>query len=338
MGKSTPTAPDPTTVAQAQTQSNEQTAQYQQQLNMINASSPYGSVSYDPSSAPGGFTETTTLSPQEQSLFNQATSAESGALGVANTQLGNVESALNTQVNPTSYGALQYGAQGGPIQGQVNPASMGDPAIGQAQNAAYNTETQYLGPQFQQQQEALQSNLAAEGLNPNDAAYQNAMTLFGNQQNQAYQGAMSAAVGAGDTEQQTLFGQNLSAGEFANSAEGQLYGQNVQNAGLNNTAQQQAFQQGAYAQELPINEMSALLGMGQVTSPTGVSYTPSSVASTNVEQAYQNSFQDQMAAYNANNMMGGLFGLGSAALNAGASSPSSSSVSPYVYDFATMGA
>lgn len=282
MGKSAPSAPDPVATAQAQTQSNEQTAQYQQQLNMIDSSGPNGSVNYTPSGAPGGYTQTTTLSPAQQGIYNSETGAEQGALGLANTQLGRVGTALGTSVDPSSYGSLTSSVSG----------SMGDPAVQNAANAAYGTATQYLTPQLQQEQESLQSSLAAQGLNPNDAAYGNAMTLFNNQENQAYQGAANAAVTAGDTEQSNLFGQALS------------------NAQLGNTAQQQGFNEGSYAQELPINEFDALLGSGQVSMPTGVGYTASSVQPTNVAGIDQASYEDQLQNYNLTNPFGALYQLG----------------------------
>jgi hypothetical protein len=348
MGKSAPTAPDPTTTANAQTASNEQTAAYNQQLNMINSTGPNGSVSYTPSNAPGGYTQNTQLSPAEQQIYDQSTQAQNSALGVANQQIGRVADALGNTVTPGSAGAIQTsfdpGApvqtsynNGGAIQSQVTGSGANPNAVQNAQNAAYNTATQYLTPQYQQSNEQLQSQLVAQGLNPNDAAYQNAVTLQNNAQNQGYQGAINAATTAGDTEQNTLYSQNLASGQFANSAQlqgntenaaaaqfnntaaGQQYSQNEGEAQFGNTAQQQNYNEQMQSQEQPINEFNSLLSSGQVAAPTGVNYTPSQAQSTNVAGITQNSFQDQLAADNVSNNainsgLGGLFSLGSAAL------------------------
>ena len=372
MGKDAPRAPDPVQTAQAQTQSNEQTAQFNQQLNMVGSQGPNGSVMYhaDPSQ-PGGYTQVTSLSPGQQNLYDQSVSAQNGALGVANQQIGRVGQALSggfdpsqfgqvqksvggdyapqTQITPTS-GSIAYGyGTGGNIQQDVGPQNFGS-AVKDASNAAYSQATSRLDPQWQQQQRQLESQLAAQGLNSNDTAYQTALQNFNNSKTDAYNQANFSAIGAGDQEQNTLYNQQLSQGQFHNQAQlqgntenaqaaafnnsaqdqnfaqnaaeaqffnqaqGQGFNQALQGAQFGNEAQQQAFQQGAYAQSNPINEFTALLGSGQVSSPSGIGYTPAQAANTNVAQIDQNSFQDQLGAYNANNPLGGLFSLGSAAI------------------------
>jgi Chaperone of endosialidase len=202
---------------------------------------------------------------------------------------------------------------------------MGSPDVGpsvqNAADAAYAAETQYLGPQWAQAGEQAQSALANQGLNPNSAAYQNAMQQFGAQENQAYQGALNAAVAAGDAEQNTLFGQQLQSGEFANAAQAQAFGQALDNAQLGDATQQTAGQEAAYAQQLPINAFDALMSSGQVALPQAGHYTPSQAGTTNVLGAYelagqqaQQAYQADMANYGAS--LGGLFNLGAAALTA----------------------
>lgn len=320
MGKPSAPAPvDPTTVANAQTASNEQTAQFNSTLNNYDTSSPYGSVNWTQSPS-GQYTQSTSLSPAEQSIFNQSTSAQSGALGIANQAIPQISTAMSAGNPYENLPGLQYGAQGGPIQSSVGSQDINQ-SVNNAANAAYNTETQYLNPQWSQATEQEQSQLANQGLNPNSAAYQNAMTIFGGQENQAYQGAANAAVTAGNAEQNTLYGQQLQSGQFANTAEGQQYSQNLNNAQLGNASQQTAGQENAYAQQLPINEFDALMSSGQVALPQAGQYTPSQAASTDVLGAYGLSAQQaqqqyQSQASNYSSTMGGLFNLGSAAIMA----------------------
>ena len=112
------------------------------------------------------------------------------------------------------------------------------------QAATYLQAKQLLDPQWWQAAEQQNAQLVAQGLNPNDAAWQNAATLFGDQQNQAYQQAMFNAINAGDAEQNTLYGQNLSSAQFANAAQAQNFQEQLAQAGLYNSAQGQAFNQG----------------------------------------------------------------------------------------------
>lgn len=376
MGKKTPSQPpppDPVAVANAQSASNIASATAQQKLNEVNTTGPTGTVNYvaDPN-APGGYNQVTTLSQPEQQTYDLSKQAQNGALATANTQLGRVNTALGQTIDPggvqQSYdpgGTIaQSFNQGGPLQYSFNPGQAVQGQIGpqdlaaasqQAQNAAYTQAQSRLDPQFAQSQNALETQLANQGLSQNSDAYQTAMQNYGRTKNDAYQTAENNAVTQGNAAAQQLFDQSATQGQFANSAAAQQYAQNQGQAQFNNTtanqdysqnlgaaqfgnqaqAQQnqqnqsaatfgnqanaQQFSQNAYAQNLPINQFSGLLGLGQVGTPTGVGYTPSQVAPTDVVGA--NALATQAAQANASRaaqsqsgLMGGLFSLGSAAL------------------------
>jgi hypothetical protein len=299
----------------AQTQSNQQTALYQSQLNNVNTSGPYGSVNYDYNPTSNQWSQSTTLSPAEQSIFQEGTQAQGTALGIANNQLGNVATALNTALPAT--GPLANNVTAGPIQGSIGNQNVNQ-AVDQTIGSQYGAMMGLQQPQMQQAAEQEQAQLTAQGLNPNDAAYQNAMTLFGNQQAQEYAQTANNAVQAGNAEQNTLFGQQAAQGQFANAAQSQAFGEGQSNAALYNAANQQDFTNSAYAQELPINEFNSLMSSGQVNAPTS---TPAqtSVSPTDVLGAYglqaqqeQNAYASQLAQYQSG--LGGLFSLGSAAI------------------------
>lgn len=135
-----PTAPDPTTVANAQSSANIASAQAQQKLNMVGSQGPNGSVVYqaDPSQ-PGGYTQVTTLSPTQQGLYDASNSAQLGALGLANTQLGRIGTALGQTLDPGT-SSLTYGVQGGPIQSSFDTG----PAI-QTGYASPSLQTSFNG-------------------------------------------------------------------------------------------------------------------------------------------------------------------------------------------------
>lgn len=320
MGKSAPQPPtpvDPNVVDQAQTASNQQTANFQSTLNNTNQNGPYGSIQYTQNPATSQWTQDTQLSPAEQSIFAQGTANQGQALGIAGNELGNVANALNTPLGPT--GPLATGVQGGPIQGQIGNQNIGQ-AVNQTIGSQYAAQMGLLQPQMQQQAEQQQAQLTAQGLNPNDAAYQNSQQLFGNQQAQEQAQVANNAVQSGNAEQNLLFGQQAAQGQFANSAQSQGFGEGQANAGLYNAANQQVFNNTAYGQELPINEFNSLMSSGQVNAPSS---TPAqtSVNPTNALGAYslqaqqqQNQYQAQLQQYQSG--LGGLFNLGSAALGA----------------------
>lgn len=93
-----PRAPDPVATAAAQSGMNRDTAITQQQLNMTNQYNPWGSVEYAQTGATGftdsqgnwvetpTYSQTTTLSPSQQAIFDQSQAAEGNMAALANEQ------------------------------------------------------------------------------------------------------------------------------------------------------------------------------------------------------------------------------------------------------------
>lgn len=275
-----PAAPDPVQLANAQANANTQTAQQQQKLNMVNTEGPSGSVSYvaDPT-APGGYKQVTSLTPQEQANYNAQTGVYGSALQTAQDQIGRVNQALGQGLNTEGLPALQGF----------------DPATAQRyEDAAYQSATRRLDPQFQRMESGLDAKLAAQGLGANSAASQNLRQDFARDRTDAYGAAQNAALQQG-------LQSAIAGGTFGNQA------------------RTQGLQERAYMQNQPIQQLQALLGTGEVGTPQGVQYTPTSVGQTDVLGANALSQQAQWNKYNAKSqqqsgLMNGLFQLGSAAI------------------------
>lgn len=116
-----PEAPDPNETAAAQTASNRDTAITQQQLNMVNQVNPWGSVNYNQTgtrtytdadgnvvSTPS-YTQTTTLSPSQQAIFNQSQRAQGNLAGIAADQSGFLRGYLGQRMDTSSLPQLQGG-------------------------------------------------------------------------------------------------------------------------------------------------------------------------------------------------------------------------------------
>jgi hypothetical protein len=107
LGKSQPKAPDPAKTAAAQGQWNSFTAQQQQAMNMTNQNSPWGSLTYnqtgtqtiiDPNGKPvqvPRYTANTTLSPQQQAIYNQTQKTDLNLANIATQQSGKIGNLLN---------------------------------------------------------------------------------------------------------------------------------------------------------------------------------------------------------------------------------------------------
>lgn len=154
-----PEAPDPYATAQAQAQFNQQTAEYQQSLNMVNQQGPWGSTNYAQTgtSANGApqYTQTTTYNPAQQQIFDTTTKAQQNLANIASQQSSNVQTALS---DPFSF------------------------SNDDAQNWAYDLGSQRILPQQKQDQSALRNQLINSGLSPGTDAYNRAMTRLGQTQ------------------------------------------------------------------------------------------------------------------------------------------------------------
>lgn len=178
-------------------------------------------------------------------------------------------------------------------------------------DALYRQQERMLDPQFQQQQRALQSQLAAQGATPGTAAYDAAMGNFSDSQMRAYGDARDRAIVGRGAEQSRLFGQDLAAAQFGNQAAGQSFNQQMQQAGLANSGRQQYIQEQLLERQLPMNELAAFYNMSGVQMPQFGTPPGANVAPTDVAGIYNNNYQGQLAAYQAQQSaspLGSIFG------------------------------
>lgn len=165
----------------------------------------------------------------------------------------------STQFAPQFQSILQQ-----PINTAGIPQLSGEnlaPQIARTQNAVFNQNMGYLAPEEALQSEGLNSQLAAEGIMPGSAAYNNEQERLGRQQTFENTQAASGAVTAGEQELSNLYG---------------LGGQRLQS-------------EIAY-QNQPINEFNALQG-GPAAQATA--QTP------DIGGAFNQAYQGQLAGYNA---------------------------------------
>jgi hypothetical protein len=148
MGKNAPTPPtpiDPVATANAQSASNIATATQQQKLNLINSSTPYGSVTYNQdANSPGGYTQNVSLSADQQQMYNSMTNAQKLALGLTQDQIGRVQTALESNPHsPNLQMSLDY--QGNPINPGAIVSGVGTPQLNGTIGAAGNQQTSFSG-------------------------------------------------------------------------------------------------------------------------------------------------------------------------------------------------
>jgi hypothetical protein len=159
-----PKPPDPVATAEAQAGMNRDTGISQQLLNMVDTNNPWGSTSYSQNGTTGytdstgkfvsipQFTQTTTLSPSQQAIFDQAQSAEGNLAGIAKTQSQQVADTLS---KPFSFDNQD------------------------AEKWAYDLGAERILPEQQRQESALRTHLVNAGIRPGTQAWDVEMSRQG---------------------------------------------------------------------------------------------------------------------------------------------------------------
>jgi hypothetical protein len=303
---SSPSAPNPYSQAAAQQSSDLYGAQASSIINNANETNPYGSVKYsnagyetiydakgNPSYVPR-YQRDVSLSPDQQTLLGYQTQAQGNAGQAAVTASANLADQFKTSLDPSSWQAWNAGTNPGEVRQDQGPTDRA--AIEQAMMGRY---LEGAGKQATSED----AQLAARGLNPGSqgagSVADTRARAFTDATNQAY-----LASGNESRAAQSSF----------NQATAQKYQQDSDRAAfLNNLRQAQQTSDTALRNQLP-NEVSALMGMGQVTTPQFSPFSRQGVNAAPVGQYMSDAYNNQLQAANSANQ--GLFGLAGAGASA----------------------
>jgi len=259
MGKaSAPAAPDYTAAAEKTAAGNLEAAKYATKANRVNQYTPYGNLTYK-ENGDGTWSQTQTLTPQAQATLDKQMQLSNKYADTASQGFDKVQGLL---ANP-----------------ELDMSQLPSRAINVGQTAQEAIMSR-LQPQLAQQEEALRTRLANQGITLGSDAYGKEMTAQGQRGNDLQ---LQAA----------LQGINL---DQANRAS--------------------ALQEQAYVQDRPLNLVNALRSGAQVQSPQFQSYAQQGqTQGPNYSGAAQQQYGADMDAYNAqqagsSGMMSGLFGVG----------------------------
>lgn len=255
-----PPPPDYAGAAKETAASNLAAAQQATKANRVNTYTPYGSQTYTQSATdPDSWTSNVALSSAGQSLLDQQNKTSQG--------LGNLQDAATQRVGAT--------------MGSAMPSAY-DPT--QATNNASQLINARLAPQQALDRNALNAQLANQGITQGSEAYTNAQAQLGRTQNDASQQAQLQGINLGQQQQ------------------AQQYGQQVAN------------------RNMPINELNSLRTGAQVTNPTfSTAPQQATTGGADMMAAANGANQYNMGLYNSqvssnNSLMGAVGGLGAAAL------------------------
>lgn len=196
MGKpSAPAAPDPKATASAQTASNRETAITQTGLNAINQYGPQGKVEYAQNGkwADGTprFSQTTTLSPQQQAIYDSMMGTQKSLAGTAQTQAGRLDGLL------------------------ASPFSLDNDAT---EARLMELGSKRLDPALERRREAEIARLSNMGIKQGSTAYDRAMEGLNQGENDAYNQLLLS--GRGQAVQEALLERNQPLNEIIGLASG----------------------------------------------------------------------------------------------------------------------
>ena len=307
---SAPAAPNPAALAAAQGAANAETARLQGRMNRMDTYTPFGSVTYT-DMGDDRFRVDQTLSPENQALYDQQMNLGQGMLGLAEGAMGNLPTdAFSLEGAPAYQTGIDYsGLQGIPGAGDFESARQA------AADAAFSRVMDRLNPQFDKQQEALQTQLANQGIMLGSEGYTTAMDDFGRRRSDAGIAAGYDSIAAGEAMRQGLFANAL-------QTRGQQLGERTFDMNAINQARQNYLNEQVMSRNQQINELAALLqGQGAIQSPTRMTGPQTGVAPTDVTGAYSlaagidaNNYNQQMGTQQA--AIGALANLGGSAITA----------------------
>lgn len=187
-GGSAPAAPDYTAAAKATAEGNLKQAQYTTAANRVNQQNPFGNIQFSQTTDAQGnpvWNAQTNLSPEQQKLLDYQTQSSLGLGGIQN-QLG--QEAQQTLSTPFDQSQLPAA--------QINPGQTAQDAI-----------MSRLNPQFDRQQQQLETKLANQGIAPGTEAWKNAQYDLNTARNDAMSQAALQGIGVGQQARQQAIGE-----------------------------------------------------------------------------------------------------------------------------------
>lgn len=315
MGKpKPPESPDYAAAATAQGAANVDAARTTARLSNPFMVTPYGTQTVEWDGDTPHITQR--LTETGQHALNQQQQAELGLATTANEQTQAIRSLLNTPFN--FEGQVQRSLPNAGAIAQLDTSDVAKAPIN-AGTTAQQAILSRLAPQQARNRQSVETQLINQGLRPGGEAYDNAIRLLGEQENDQLTQAALQGITLDMGANQQGFNQALNRQQAANAAQSLGFGQNLSGAQFGNTALQQALAQALTQRDVPINEITALLSGSQVQNPQFPGYQGANVApaplfaGTQAQGAFDMDQYAQQVAQR-NGLLGGLFGLGTAGI------------------------
>lgn len=313
--------------AQEQAKFNKETAITQFGLNAVDQYTPFGNLSYEQigtwDDGTPRYRATQTLDAAEQDALNRNREFGKITSQIGIDQAKRIADLLGTPINMDGVSPMPNG-EIPELQSRVQaPVDLSGLNMEGVEARLTDLGRRRLDPMIAQRQQALESQLINQGVQPGTEAWQRAKLEQGQVDNDAYNQLFL-------TGNQQAFGQGMDIANQRFRNNDQQFGQMTaldqlnlarQAQGWNQdfTAHNQSFRDKLQLRNQPINEITALMSGNQVSMPNYVNTPQSNVGGVDYGGMVNNAYMGQMDAYKTqqagqNAMWGALGSLGGAAL------------------------
>lgn len=336
--KSTPPAPDYTAAAESTAEGNLKNLNAQTIANRMNQFTPWGSLTYDRQVVKNPvtgedevqWTSYEDVAPELQGALQNELAISDERTQLARNQLGKVGQSFGQEFDLSGMPEIQnidpstfdpWGRLN--TEGMQELGATGFDPVKEVQQAMMSR----LNPDLQQARNQEVQRLKAQGITEGSLAFDKAMERRDRAQTDAEQQALLGAQGAyGDIFNRQLaargqqFGERTQATNMANALRQAQMAEATNLMGASGSERTRAIQEQSFLRNLPLNELNALLGGGQVQNPQFENYnTAGYVAGPDYSGAANQQYQANLAGANAKNagsagLAKGLFGIAGSAM------------------------
>lgn len=267
------------------------------------------------------WSQTTTLSPEQQRLHDLNLSSQTGQGELLDALTQRLKGTYSTPFSTAGVPGVRSDIGSAGLQNNV--ANLGgyesrlaglDPKQfnQQAADAVYNQQNRYFSEDQKNNQQAMEARLAEQGFVPGTPGYDKAMGQFQDNQNQSRADMRDRATTQGYNVGNQQFGNEqgsiqaaiaaaLSGANFGNASRQQTFTNTKDAAQFNNTARSQQIAELLQERQQPLNELNSLRAGTQQSLPgtPQAGSTGANLSGVDTMGAYQNQYKALLDKYNA---------------------------------------
>ena len=320
---SQPKAPDPYATSAAQMSANIGSSAAGMAMNNMNETSPYGSLTYTQTGTtkiigPDGkpitvpqYARNVSLSPEQQQLYNKQNSMMQNIGDIGVQQSNSLKGLLSQPLTADGVQSWQTGSAPTNLRtSYIDTGSSPETAFSANNKAVQDAMMGRWNEQNSGKNASEEAQMIARGMAPGSQGYGQMQDA----QNRARTDANFAAQLAGGQEQSRLLGESRNAADFSNQATQQNWQNSQGYADFLNSLRGSQMGENTALRNQQINEISALMGGSQVTTPDFAGAYRQGVSAPDVQGNIYNSYG--INAQNAANTNKGIFGLAGSLLTA----------------------